>query len=284
MNPLTITVNPALALDLGNRNLEKFISSGFTNIKFNLNPNILQRVNKVGFEKWGFPYYGWLLGIMTVPVRLALNLGINLIFYGEDGEIEYGGSTETKNIPHYDTEYMRRIYFEAGQDLILNSANLSKQERYWFEFPNSNQNSYSDLKILHWSYFENWDPYRNYLVAKKYCGLKEAESSNAGTFTNFAQNDQALYPLHTYLMYLKFGFGRANQDASIEVRRGAMTRNQAINLVNLYDGQLPLELIPLYLDYYQITQDEFVSILDRYVNKDLFHKMENKWIPKFSIK
>ena len=114
--------------------------------------------------------------------------------------------------------------------------------------------------------------------------MKESESSNAGTFTNFAQNDQALYPLHAYLMYLKFGFGRANQDASIEVRRGAMTRNQAINLVNLYDGQLASELIPLYLDYYQITQDEFESILDRYANKDLFHKMENKWIPKFSVK
>ena len=41
----------------------------------------------------------------------------------------------------------------------------------------------------------------------------------------FAQNDQALYSLHAYMMYLKFGFGRATQDAGIEIRR-AMTRNQ----------------------------------------------------------
>ena len=40
------------------------------------------------------------------------------------------------------------------------------------------------------SYSENWDPYRNYLVAKKHCGLQEAEMANTGTFTNFAQNDQ----------------------------------------------------------------------------------------------
>ena len=26
--------------------------------------------------------------------------------------------------------------------------------------------------------------------------------------------------LHTYMMYLKFGFGRATQDAKIEIRRG----------------------------------------------------------------
>ena len=48
-----------------------------------------------------------------------------------------------------------------------------------------------------------------------------------------------LYSLHTYLMYLKFGFGRANQDACIEIRRGAMERDQAINLLNLYDGEYP---------------------------------------------
>ena len=47
-----------------------------------------------------------------------------------------------------------------------------------------------------------------------------------GTFTNFAQNDQLLYTLHTYVMYLKFSFGRSNQDACIEIRRGAMSRMQ----------------------------------------------------------
>ena len=64
----------------------------------------------------------------------------------------------------------------------------------------------------------------------------DSEQNNEGTFTNFAQNDQILCDLHYYLMYLKFGFGRATQDASIEIRRGAMSREQAINLVNLFDG------------------------------------------------
>jgi N-acetyl sugar amidotransferase len=283
MNPLTITVSPALALDLGNRNLENFISSGFTNIKFNLNPNILQKVNKVGFEKWGFPYYGWLLGIKTVPVRLALNLGINLIFYGEDGEIEYGGSSETRNTPHYDSEYMRRIYFEDGQDLVLNSANLIEQERYWFEFPNSNHNSYSNLKILHWSYFENWDPYRNYMVAKEHCGLEEATTTNDGTFTNFAQNDQGLYALHAYMMYLKFGFGRATQDAGIEIRRGAMNREQGLSLTKMFDGKYPEIWEDQYLDYYRITKKEFYTILESHTNRDLFEIKEGRVKPKFEI-
>ena len=252
-------------------------------MKFNLNPRVLQKVNKVGFEKWGFPYYGWLLGIMTVPVRLALNLGINLIFYGEDGEIEYGGSTETKDIPHYDTEYMRKIYFESGQDVILNNSDLSMQDRYWFDFPESHENSYSNLKILHWSYFENWDPYRNYIVAKENCGLEEAITTNDGTFTNFAQNDQGLYALHTYMMYLKFGFGRATQDAGIEIRRGAMDREQGLSLVRMFDGTYPEFWESQYLEYYQLTKKQFYTILESHTNKDLFEFKDGRVKPKFEV-
>jgi len=120
-------------------------------------------------------------------------------------------------------------------------------------------------------------------VAKEHCGLAENEDSNAGTFTNFAQNDQALHPLHTYIMYLKFGFGRANQDAAIEIRRGAMDRAQAVNLVNLYDGSYPMEYVDQYLDYYRMSAAEFDSVLDRWANRDLFEKVEGRWRPRFQV-
>ena len=84
-------------------------------------------------------------------------------------------------------------------------------------------------------------------------------------------------------MYLKFGFGRANQDASIEIRRGAMDRSQAINLVNLYDGLYPTEFIEIYLDYYKMTRKEFNAVLDKWANKNLFEKIDNMWSPKFKI-
>lgn len=114
--------------------------------------------------------------------------------------------------------------------------------------------------------------------------MKEAESSNSGTFTNFSQNDQKIYALHTYMMYLKFGFGRANQDACIEVRRGAMDREQAVNLVRLYDGHYPQEFIDDYLHYYNLTMSEFDAVLDKYANKDLFKKVDGHWKPLFVVK
>jgi hypothetical protein len=63
-----------------------------------------------------------------------------------------------------------------------------------------------------------------------------------------------------------------------------MTRDQALNLVRLYDGYYPEELIPIYLDYYKISKETFDETLDSLANKELFEKKNGRWIPTFSIK
>jgi N-acetyl sugar amidotransferase len=283
MNPLSVTVTPALTLPLGDQNLHAFVENGYDHISINANYEAMRVLNKTGFIEMGFPYYGWLIAIQTAVIRMAINFRINLIFYGEDGEVEYGGSTETSNEPIYDVHYQKKVYLEGGYEKVLVASGLNDSQLNFFRFPTDEELSGYGLQLTHWSYFESWDPYRNYLVAKEHCGLKEAEASNAGTFTNFSQNDQALYALHTYLMYLKFGFGRANQDACIEVRRGAMDRQQAVNLVRLYDGHYPEEFIELYLTYFRMTQKEFDEVIDRYANKELFEKVDGRWKPKFVV-
>ena len=286
MNPLCVTVTPPLQLELGKRNIEKFIESGFSLISISTNPETMRFFNKKGLINIGFPYYGWLTAIQTIPPSIAMKFGINLIFYGEDGEVEYGGSSETADNPIYNFKYMKEIYLENQSynsfESMLDDANKKKlRDVEWFQFPkNGNE---ENLEITHWSYFENWDPYRNYLVAKEFCGLQENESVNSGTFTNFAQNDQALYSLHTYLMFLKYGFGRANQDASIEIRRGALSRDQAINLVKLYDGLFPEQYLELYLNYYQMKKEDFLKVLDSWANKDILEKIDNKWQLRMEI-
>lgn len=283
MNPLCLTVTPALPLPLGEQNLRAFVESGYNHITVNPAHEAMRLLNRVGLLEMGFPYYGWLIAIHSAVVRMANQLGLGLIFYGEDGEIEYGGSTETDENPVFDVKYMKRIYLEGGYDNVLTRSGLPEKDLFFFRFPTDAELDKSPISITHWSYFENWDPYRNYLVAKEHCGLKEAEGSNSGTFTNFSQNDQALYALHTYLMYLKFGFGRANQDASIEIRRGAMDRAQAVNLVRLYDGHYPGEFLDTYLEYYQISRGEFDAALDKWANRNLFEKVDGYWKPLFTV-
>jgi N-acetyl sugar amidotransferase len=284
MNPLAISVMPPLPLEVGNHNLDNYVQSGYNLIHLRLNPKVMQALDKIGFIEKGFPYFGWLIAIQSAVIRTAVKFKIGLIFYGEDGEVEYGGSTETKNNSLISIEYQKKVWFEAGYETVLDllPEALQKDAVFW-RFPSEQKIKDVKLHTATWSYFEDWDPYRNYLIAKEFCGLQEIDQSNQGTFTNFAQNDQALYALHCYLMYLKLGFGRALQDAGIEIRRGAMTRDQAINLVKLYDGHYPEEYIDSYLNYYQMTKDEFNYVLDKWANRDLFSKVNGKWMPIFEI-
>lgn len=287
MNPLAITVRPALALEIGDKNLYHFIQSGFNHIHISCNPKVLDRLNKYGLIEKGFPYYGWLIAIKTAVIQTATNFKIPLIFYGEDGEIEYGGSTESKNKALYDIEYMKRVYFEGGYEKVLDKikedGDISEADLSFFKFPTEDEISSIGLSFTHWSYFEAWDSYRNYVVAKEHCGLTEKDEGSHDTFTNFAQNDQALVSLHQYMKYLKFGFGRTTQDVDIDIRRGSMTREQAINLVKMYDNAYPHDLLETYLEYYGMTKEEFDAVLDKYANKDLFEKIDGFWEPKFEV-
>jgi len=278
---LTVTSRPPLELDIGQKNLNNFASK-FEHIHITPNHKAMRTINKLGFIKKGSPYYGWLVSIFTSVIRTAINSEIDLIFYGEDGEIEYGGSIESKDKPFFDVNFLIQKYLEGEHKEICAESGLTDSELFWFTFNNKEINK-KDIRLTHWGYFEAWDPYRNYLFAKEKNLLIESKSANSGTFTNFAQNDQAFFALHTYLMYLKFGFGRATQDAGIEIRRGAMTRDQGLNLVKLYDNSFPNQYLKLYLDYYQMTKEEFDSVLDKHVNKDLFKKTNGKWEPNFKI-
>lgn len=281
MNPLCLTITPPLALPLGEENLRAFRESGYDHISVSPNPEAMRVINTVGFERMGFPYYGWLTAIHTAVLRIAQKFEIDLIFYGEDGEVEYGGGSETKHDPIYGVEYQKKVYLEGGITGVLAHSGLSPRDKYWFEYPDM---ATANISLTHWSYFEDWDPYRNYLIAKEFTGLKENLDTNEGTFTNFAQNDQALYSLHAYLMYLKFGFGRANQDACIEVRRGAMDRHQAVNLVRIYDGEFPENHLESYLEYFQMSEERFNSVLDGFANTSLLTRQSpGRWVRNFEV-
>ena len=61
-----------------------------------------------------------------------------------------------------------------------------------------------------------------------------------------------------------------------------MSRDQAINLVRLYDGHKPDEYKQLYLEYYEMLESDFEKVLDKWANKDVLSKQSGEWngIPK----
>ena len=51
-------------------------------------------MTKAAFVEMGDPFMPFIYGQHSVPFRVALQYGVNLVFYGEDGEVEYGGANE----------------------------------------------------------------------------------------------------------------------------------------------------------------------------------------------
>ena len=143
----------------------KFLEHDFDHVHVTANYKAMRKLNKLGLIKKGSPYYGWLVSIFSVVVRVALQYKINLVFYAEDGEIEYGGSTQNKNKPIFDAKYMVKNYLEGGHHKILKESKINKKDLYWFDFPEKEFKK-NKISLTHLSYFEPWDSYRNYLISK----------------------------------------------------------------------------------------------------------------------
>ena len=108
-NPLTVTVRPHLESELGKINLENFIKvNSFAHYHISIPYDTVREFNKFGLIYKGSPYYGWLIGMQSAVIRLALDMKIGLIIWGEDGELEYGGTTKNKNTTDFDISYLKK--------------------------------------------------------------------------------------------------------------------------------------------------------------------------------
>ena len=65
----------------------------------------------------------------------------------EDGEIEYGGSTETKNRPYYTVNYAKSVYL-AGAYQNINQLGLDKKDLSMYLFPSDEEMNEKDQDSL----------------------------------------------------------------------------------------------------------------------------------------
>lgn len=259
MNVLAISCPPLIPTRIGKQNLENFLNSGFDHIAINVNREQLRLASRRGFIEQGRPWHAFDTVISTSIFQLALKLDIPFIMYGEEGESEYGGASDAKM--KIDREYLLNYYY-CGHD--PSSYGL------WWKMPS--QEDLNKLYATHWSKFEDWDPQVHARHAKEHCGLELLVGGSIGTFTNYASLDDLTRDLHVYLQYVKFGFGRCVADASVEIRRGRMTREQGVEVCRKVDGAFPVEVLPAYLDYYEMSEGEFWELIDKWVDYRIMRK------------
>ena len=77
--------------------------------------------------------------------------------------------------------------------------------------------------------------------------------------------------LHDYLKYLKFGYGRATDDASTEIRHRRMSREQAIELVMKHDHVRPPDM-DIFLRHAGMTEQELLDMIEPMRDPSIWEK------------
>ena len=116
---------------------------------------------------------------------------------------------------------------------------------------------------------------KNQLEKVRELGFTLHDGPSEGTFTNYENLDNKIQGIHDYFKWLKFGYGRATDNASVQIRLNWLNREEAMKLVQEYEGKLPEKYLNEFLAQWDMSRDEFFKIADKFTNKELFKKDEN---------
>ena len=296
MTPLCVTFSPPVYSDIGRKNLTSFINSGFDHKLITPNGKIYKLFAKLCFAYIGDHEEIFDHGQMSGPVQEALRNGVNLVMYGENGELEYGGDMNTINFKGMPWDYYDKIYFSTPLDKL---AKIAKEHGYFdyykidfkeknldiFQLPKKELLIKNDIQFHWWGYYNKWIPQENYYYAVNNTGFEaNPEGRMEGTYSKYAQLDDVTDSFLYYLMYIKYGFGRATSDSSHEVRDGHISREEAVALVDRFDGEFPEKSFKIFLDYLDLTEGEFWDIVNRFRQDHIWEKKGTDWNLRYKVK
>ena len=289
MHPLTITWAPFLYTQIGWDNYLAFKDSGFDNMLFFPNGIIHRKLSRLAFEFVGDNFLPFIYGQKALAFHLSVKHKIPLIFYGESGEVEYGGSLKNMNKSHESVEDWDELYFKGLNidgliDVGLKNNILTKTEiannALEFYRPPSIQKINNIGTEMHWySFYKKWMPQENYYYANENTGFIANPGRSEGTYSKYASLDDKTDGFHFYMSYIKFGIGRTTSDAAHEIREGHISRDEGVALVQRYDGEFPQKYFNEFLEYINIDEEYFYKIINYYREKSphIWTKVKTDW-------
>lgn len=283
--PLVVTATTCHETGIGKDNIENLARYAST-LQYRPNRRVRKILNRAGLELVGDISWPEHVSIFTTPFRAALETGIPLIFYGENPQEAYGGPPGTDEA----LQMTRRWVSEFGgflglrpSDLVgyeipdgiptepITPAGRKLQAVDLDEYmpPDPGAIARAGVRAYFLGQFLQWDSRKNANRAvdagMQYWHYRPSEA-NWWVFENL---DNAQTGLHDHMMFLKYGYGRACAQLSVDVRTGKLTRREALELVRRMDGAWPFP----YLGYTEgevlagiCTRDELQTWMLRFKN------------------
>ncbi len=279
LNPLLVcaTYIPQQMTDLGAENLSNIVECGFDLETINVAPETCRRMMRYAFERFGNWAKATELYLMSSMPRIAITHGIPLACGGENPFVTSGSGCGSED---GDASNYAMLNTLAGGDLSpYLEEGFTESELILYNLPNVDDMARSGMRFIYLGYYiEDWGVTPNYRFSLER-GLKirdgfGADPENTGSLHPYACLDEDFIFVHQYLKYLKFGFSFAAQQLSHDIRElrhgGAVSREEAIELVKKYDGRCHEHYIDEVCDFMEITHEEFDGIVAKFRSDDVW--------------
>tara|TARA_X000000950_G_scaffold102342_1_gene129262 strand:+ start:9344 stop:10567 length:1224 start_codon:yes stop_codon:yes gene_type:complete len=283
MNPLTVTWPPILYTDYGYKNYKSWLEKGnFENILPKRNEELMRFLTKKSITNLLHPFQTFILGQKQFAPKIALKLGIPLVFYGEN-EAEHGNSIaenfdSIRDKSFYSFKNLKQIYLGGISYVdLVSKFKINKKDLDIFLPPALNDIKNKKLEVHYLGYFLKWIPQECYYYAVDNSNFRPRPFRTQGTYSKYNSIDDKIDDLHYYTTFIKFGIGRATYDVSQEIRNNHLDTYEGKKLIEKFDGEFPDRYFAEICDYLGIKQDVFHRTCDKFRPKHLWKKTKGEW-------
>jgi N-acetyl sugar amidotransferase len=277
LNPLCVTATTCALSDLGRRNIENLKQLGFDYVEISPNPKVRAKLNRIGLTEVGDISWPEHVSIFTVPVRIAVQFGVPLLIWGENSQNEFGGPAAAAENNVLNRRWLEEFGGLLGMRVsdMVGLQGIQQTDLIPYTYPSDAELARVGVTGIFLGHYLPWDGVTNALIAQSY-GFETYPHSVEGSMVNYENLDNHFHGIHDYFKFLKFGFGRATDLACLHLRRGRLSRADALDIVRRLDGQFPWEYLGKSLEDMlrplALSVDEFIAICDRFTNKKLFKR------------
>jgi N-acetyl sugar amidotransferase len=288
MNPLTVTWAPHIYTEVGWRNFQAWLHSGFDNYLCTPNGRVHRTLTRLAFENLLHPFQPFIFGQKSLPPKLAALHDIPLVIYGEN-EVEYGNPVAEAATPRRDPRYYTR---EARrEELYLGGVSVPALEAHGVLPRDLEPYLPADPDLLrdrgvavhYLGYYLKWVPQECYYYAVEHAGFEANTERTEGTYSKYNSIDDRMDGLHYFTTYIKFGIGRASYDAAQEIRNRHLTREEGVALVRRFDGEFPRKWFQENLDYMGLSEARFWEVVEQFRSPHLWRREGDRWILRHQV-
>ncbi len=287
LNPLLVSYNHTFNTPLGLRNLANLIDRLDCNlVRYTTAPGSAKRIAKYMLKKVGDLTWHYHAGIMTFPIKAAVMFKVPLIVWGEEGFSELIGMHNQDDFVEF-TKKKRQEHSMRGfepEDLLEEpDCDLTAYDLAPFFYPDDEEIEALGVRGIYLSNYIRWNARAQTEFVIDNLGFETAQERER-TFNIYDKLDDVhANGFHDYLKYLKFGYGRATDDASTEIRHGRMTREQGIEMVAKHDSVRPSDM-DIFLEAAGMTEEEILEMIAPMRDPRIWEqKDDGSWVIKDSI-